>query len=282
MFCRHSLENKILVELSRTPNLTATSIQKRIEKHRRNYTIQAVYQELRKMMSRGTVIKIGDKYSLRVGWVLELVHFVDRMYETTISGGQLSHLLPEDERKKAWNFTSLQELVVFWTQLDLLLLEHAPDGVLFEYVERVWFHLVENALERQFIGALGLKGSQYYLAVGEESALEKSYRKLVSGINAVVVYGQYPFRANQASYISVAGDYLVEVRIHGQLSAIIDKALDGFTASRSAESTSQVIRALGSRGKIRLTLTRDASKAKRLAKQFRDFFGVPGSDPQRN
>ena len=93
---RQALQDRVVELLGAAPALTALELQESLGEHARECTLQAVYQELRKLIAAGVVVKTGQHYSLRIAWLLEILAFADKAYLSHLTNATVVELLPEE------------------------------------------------------------------------------------------------------------------------------------------------------------------------------------------
>lgn len=266
------LEDMIVLALASHPSMTAQGLSDHIASRFRRFTIQAVYQELRKLQSQLVVTKVRERYMLRVAWVLEMGHLADRMHNSYLQQGALAALLPGRGEKVRWQIHSISRLTTFWSQVNLALVAESRGHTLFEYLPHVWFHLAAGPDEHQFLRGLQLAGTPYRCVVGEESYLDRLYQRLGGGYGAILRFGQCPFQSAVDRYCGSIGEFLVTVRLNKTISSEIERV---YTATRSARDVSvgQLNDLFNRKESATLTLERGTVSALRVQKQFKEFFG---------
>ncbi len=266
------LEGFVVEALARRPFITASQIREGVVDTFGHCSVQAVYQELRKLEKAGIVGKTRDRYSLRLSWVLDVQEFADVTYDTYLSATPIWGFLPEGTDRVAWKIRSLQNLIPFWTQLLLVLIHESESREFFEWAPHAIFHLVHED-EKRFIRALKSWKTEYYLAVGGNTFLDKSYQDIVVGLPGDLSFGKSPFPDIHKAYYSLIGDYLITVKLPLTLESSI-RAL--FRSVKSASDIDVgVVSGLTSRNeKISVTLERSPSKTKRYYGIFSRFFGI--------
>lgn len=266
------LEDLIVTQLASSPGSTVQTIQKRIASKYDHYSVPAIYQELRKLRERAVCVKVGNRYSLRLGWVLEMVALVDQTYTRHIDEIGSSVPLPGEGTKETWKFRNLRSLGQFWTQLILILCAASDDKVCFEWAPHAWFSLSHASEESQFLRAMKHAKNKYYLIVGEDTKFSRDYADALNGIPGEISFAQSPFR-EEKRYITLIGKFLITVELGEKLNRSIDRLF---------ESEPHDVRTLVQNGlnlfdevsEIKLTLQNKPAKSKRIRRDFSDFFGI--------
>lgn len=269
------LEEQVVAALARHPGATAAQLHSAFCSGHRAYTLQAVYQELRKLQRAGVVAKFGPRYMLRTGWVLELLEFASDSYERLLTHDSGSaQLLPEPGRRLQWRFGDLHRVVSFYTHLGLVLLERSSSRICFEYAPHIWYHLAHSQSESQFLHNLRRTKSQYFVAVGGDSFLDRSYAAHIQGTPGKIVFGQQPLSARYGrSYTIVIDDYVSTLRLGVPLEREVSRLYTEVSEPRRLDIR-EVQRIVHMRAKIVLKLEHNAAKAARLRRAFEIFWGV--------
>ena len=98
-----SLSSQQFIEVSQLLNKVAGASGK-------NYSIQGLYKELKKLQEEGVLFKLGNQYSLRLPWVFDFISLADSISATYIERPQLPLILPEINKKEIWHFTDLLKM----------------------------------------------------------------------------------------------------------------------------------------------------------------------------
>ncbi|MCB0323919.1 MAG: hypothetical protein KDD69_10110 [Bdellovibrionales bacterium] len=269
------LEERIVQLFAVHPSMSALQIQQRLQTPGgTRYTIQAVYQELRKLLRAGVVLKTGERYSIRLGWMVELLDLSQRMYANYFSDPAARELLPEQGRKRTFYFYDMQSLVRFTTHLGLLLYRHSVDRVIFEYAPHLWYHLAHGRSEEQFVHAVKFADCRYYAVVRGDTYLDRSYQQVFGDVQGELFFGRAPKGKEFGDdNLYVAGDYVVKVKLPPLIRSAIS-ALFETTRSGTALSIGAASEVFHQRGKISLTISHNAKEAERLRRLLRRFCGV--------
>lgn len=266
------LEDIVVTTLAHHPGCTVENLQKRINAKFGRFSIPALYQELRKLRERAVCVKAGNTYSLRMGWVLDLMALADQMYSRSISETALAPALPSAESRQTWNFRNLRMLGQFWTQLLLVLCEASGDRRCFEWAPHAWFSLSHASEESQFLRAMRLAGNSYYLIIGADTKLSRDYAGVFQEIPGEVSFAESPF-ADEQRYFSLAGHYLITVEISHNLSNRINELFE----RQERNSWNEIQRGLelfAEPSRITLTLDNRHRKVRKYQRLFTEFFGV--------
>jgi len=261
--------------LASNPGSTVDSLRKRLNARNHPYSVPAIYQELRKLRERAVCVKVGNRYSLRLGWVLDLAALVGEAYSLHLQaiGGAIP--LPKEGQKEVWKFQNLRSLGQFWTQLILVLCSVSEDKICFEWAPHAWFSLSHGGEESQFIRAMRQAKNSYYLIIGNDTALSRDYAAALGDTRGLVSFSESAFH-NEKRYLSQIGTFLVTVELGEKLNRTIEKT---FMASlRDVRGAIQLgVEMLDELSPIKLTLHNRPAKLRRIRRDFCEFFGVPNA-----
>lgn len=208
------LEERVALAFGEQFPCTADELHRRVcSAAGKRYTLQAVYQELRKLMRQGVVSKSGRYYAPRFPWALELHEYCRKLM-----GGftpQPGRAFPEfaDGERICWSFRTLSELVGVWSSVVHLLCAQTQAALLQEYVPHVWYHLVSAPLEEQFGALLKKRGMRYRLFVRGNTFLDRTYLPFSKPYAEAIHYGVRDLDPGGRKYYSIAGDYVISVRL---------------------------------------------------------------------
>lgn len=277
MLCtdKAKLDELLLALLTKRPLQTVEELSAELARQPRHYKTSSVYQELRKLVALGVVSRFGRRYSLRMGWVLNLIETAESMYRSHVAPESLLPLLPQPGTSRRWTFTSLPKLVQFWTNLLLLLLEQDEAHGLIEEVPHAWFHIVDEKTEQQFLRALLATGSSYHLLVHGETAIDKSYSQIWNRAFGEISFGHSVISRDERSYWSVAGPYLIHVRLNASFANRIRTSFEA--AGKGANASSIMLPFLLEPTHIALKIENNRSKADQHYRAFDRFFGLPAA-----
>lgn len=229
LFAAHEqLEDKLIRYLAVSHTASAEALRTRFP----GYSIQAVYKALRKLQSKGIVVKNRFAYSLRLPWVLDMVTLGEQLDSYAVHPQNLFDSLAQ-VRKTTWKFTSLLKLNDFWSQLLLLLLQHSHSRTIYAWDPHTWFHLVQTAQEAQFIRSLKVARSRLVLLVGGSGFLDRWAQQFwLPGVVEHHFSPQY-FTKQKDAYINVIDDYVLTVKLVAEAS---QKIHDIYTSATSMDT----------------------------------------------
>ncbi len=269
---RDSLEELIVELLGRQPNLPAQEIRRRLQAPQRQYTIRAVYKELAKLEKEGVVVKVKDRYSLRMVWVISLSSFVDTVHNTYLTPSFISSLILAGQEKQTWRFTNLTKMDMVWTQLMLGLHRAYPGKAMCIWCPHQWFDLAHGRKQQQFMRANELAAHKRFHIIGADTYLD---RLCVPHLpkSERFSFAKSRFDKEQSTYYTVIGEHVISVKLDKRTADEMDKLFNRVASARQAGACG-VTEFFSKPVKVRLTLERSKTKASRIKRKFADFFGV--------
>lgn len=267
------LEEKIVQLLMRQPNMSAAEILGEVNQSRADYSIQAVYKELRKLHAVGVVSKSKQRYSLRVPWVMDVAALTDRMRTLYLNPKVFDSLLPAKNHKKIWHFTNITALNNFWSQVLLIVLNRAKDKKLYGYSPHPWYHLLETEQEDQYIKSLGHAQSKLYLMVGGRTFLDKWAARFWPSTIVEYSFSPGPFEKNRSWHFDLIDDYLISVYFDHKTVLEVENLYRN-TPNWESLDLADVMRLLKTPIKAKFVLEHNLRKAESIRSKFKRFFGL--------
>ena len=81
---QETLEELLVRILAERPAARPADLHAEVCRRFREYSLPAVYKELRKLQNQGVVFRTGNTLSLSLAWVLNLTALTDRMYDVHV------------------------------------------------------------------------------------------------------------------------------------------------------------------------------------------------------
>lgn len=262
----HKVQEKIVVVLADRGALPGPDILSAV---RPRVSKQALYQELRKLIADGVIIKAGQLYALRFAWILRLEALAHKMHSSSLQSADILWL-PEQGRKK-WTLPSLKQALQVWSHLSMILFRTEEKKFLFEYVPHAWYHLINTNVEEQFQEILRREKIKFNLIVGGDTFVDRSYEKYFSMSGESIAFGHNPFGVSDEEHFSVIGDSIIRVTFTKKYARALDQSFADITAW-GAEEVNKLGKVLAVDTPVSVEISRNAVLAKRFAKKFVNFF----------
>lgn len=215
---RH-LDQLLLRMLARKPRQSAKSLHQQLLRSGRTCSIQGVYHELRKLQRFGSVIKVGECFSLSFLWIEDLAEIAFNVQKRYVQNLEALLELPEPGQRKIWRFNDLLRMDAMYIQLTLALRRQVSDYPTYEWCPLAWFTLVQEEIEKQFKSAMHASMKELYVILGGSSAIESEWVK--TRISPLIRYARadQSFRGEQHLYITVIGPYIIKAEIPRELAS---------------------------------------------------------------
>lgn len=268
---RDTLSSHLIDVLATTPHLTVTAIRERLNRSTQRYSSAGVYKELSYLRRVGIIIKQGKAYSLSIPWIISVVDFGERLQERYIKNIYLRSYLPKANTKCIWKFRNLLMLDDFWNELILTLFVESKENYMFEWSPRPWFLLVHREKERALEKAIRFLKKKVYMILGSDGSLEKELANLLDKDTYSISFLKAPFHERQNMYFDVIDDYVLTIKFPRDIYERIRICFNRH--STKAERSRDIVELVTHKSKLSIQIENNPTKAKKLKKQFREYFG---------
>jgi hypothetical protein len=266
-----SIEEVVLASLGNKA-LTGEALLLKAQIIKPSFTKQALYQLLRKLIDRETVVKHGKQFSLSHIWILKMNDFfslAQKQYGIGEQGGNDFFAL-NDGDKISYSFKSPAEADKFWGHAFNILAGTLKDEPLYIYNPHEWFFFARKESETFLFNKLQKQNQQVWLLCGGATALDKYTAKYFDGkILQYHMDSEEIFEARNY-YLNIFGDYIIEARLDERVAEKVDNFYE--THKEVNTSTIQILTNLLNTGKTILTISRNKKKADKLKKIFTPYF----------
>ena len=268
----HNLEELLLLTLAEHPGIEVKQLARHIASRGRVYSQPALYKELAKLVAQGVLLKSGKRYYIHFNWVVQLQalssNITKRYLETP---GVYPSLLP-GQRKSTWKFNDLLRLNDLWSCIVLNLLRDSNRRVHLSWNPHTWFHFVQTTQEAQFLEGLRFYGVKMYKMVGGRTFLDRMTVRYWDPTIVKHSFAPGPFEAERDTYFSVIDDYITTVKLSAKVARDLDALYDSTTSAKTL-NIQALFAILQSRVNASITLEFSPTKARRIKRQFSDYFG---------
>jgi len=267
-----SLEELLVIALTKRQSATALWLQSQIKKTHRRYSVQGIYKELGKLQKEGVVHKHRDQYSLSLPWILNLIDTATKMYDTHSKTDSSAPLLPLQNEKRTWRFSHLHRLDNFWVHAMILMLQNSDSKVMYQWLPHPWFHLLQSDKGRSMQRALKLGGYRVYNIIGGTNFLDRRSEKITTPGVYEYYYAEGPFESERSRYYTLTGSYLFTATFDQKTTIAIEGLYTSVTSLDDLEIPI-VIALMNSPGRLTVTIENNEKKALRMRKKFEEYFG---------
>lgn len=272
MLCseKKSLADELIEILATKGHCTAYELRDEVLERSRSFTIQAVYQELRKLYGQGVVVKVKDTYMLRLSWVEKFLMLGEQLNNNYVEHSPYEHMIPEEGKTLEFKIRSLQRTARVLIRLLSTILHNNPNAIIYQHLQHVWFHLAYED-ETRYIEILKNGGHQYNMCTVYNTFLDRMYKRTFPDMPGRVINGDTPL-SEKKSYTTVVGDYVMRLYIEQRLKRDLSDLFH--TTENASDISPGLITELMTRmSTIRITLERNEAKAKKLMQKMAEFFG---------
>lgn len=269
---RHSLEERIIVYLSRHPFQTAVEIRKGVANGSKLYSIQAIFKELKKLHQQGILIHERPRYAVSLTWASELSGLTRTIELTALSPNYVRRCLPQEEGKQSWKFSDLFRLKNFWSQLVVMLIKQHPGEPVLSWNPHPLFYLAYSKHESQLMNALKSTNTKMFKIVGGNFALDHWAEQFWDPKYVEYSFAVSPYQRDRRLYFSAVGDYLVTAKLAESAAQKVDKLFCSVSRVQALD-VREVMELMQHNSKVVLTIERSHRKLQLHRNRFERFFG---------
>lgn len=272
-----NLEDSIIEILTVKKELSEKDIQEHLLKKGSAPTIQGIYRVLRKLQKEGVLVKHKKFFSLRLAWLLELSGLVEKMEGTYLKESYLSQFLPAPGTQLTWNFTDLFKMNSFWSQLLLALAKKSTSKVAFNYSPHLWYVLLQEEQEEQFMNTYFPQLKHAYMVIGSRSAFDKYTLTLSNSIDKkeqryLASSPSEYITKNRSEYLDIIDDYVLTVKLDKETANKIEEICQE-SSPLIKKNMLQVYRLYNKQAKCKIILRHNPEKAQKYKNKFAKIFG---------
>ena len=176
--------------------------------------------------------------------------------------------LEEGERVQYF-FRDPVQTDAYWSHVYTILNNTVPaDQSIYLYNPHEWFMLARRDNERETVKTIIGRGRAYFMTIGNNTVLDRALAKEFADLHVGYRVLNAPLFNKKNYYLNIIGDFLIEVYLDETIEKQID-AIFKTTAEWTPTAQAELERVVGSRGRSKLTVSRNAKKASRLAAMLR-------------
>lgn len=269
------LSEQIIRVLGRKPFQTAQQIHVAVGSATRQYSLQAVFKELKKLCSQGVLIHDRPYYAVSLTWTNELGLFLRAIEHTSRTPGYLAHCLPppEEGAKQKWNFRDLYQLKLFWSQMVALLVKMHPNNILLSWNPHPWFYLTYATHETQLMNTLQATNTKMFKIIGGSYPLDREAEKFWKKPYVETGFARSFYQSNRRLYFSAVADYIVSATLPKSLATSVDE-LYRTTRNPRALAWADVETLMRQSTRANLQVEYSPRKFRLHAHRFHQYFGI--------
>lgn len=266
-----NLDEHIVRLLTRKPRQSAKALHQQIVRSGRMCSIQGVYHELRKLQRLGSIVKVGEQFSLSFLWIEDLADVAYSVQKNYVQNLTALLELPESGERKRWRFHDLLRMDAMYVQLTLALRRQVRGSPAYEWCPTAWFTLIQEEIEKQFKSAMHASNKELYVILGGTSKIEWDWVK--TRLSPLIHYSRADtsFRSEGHLYITTIGPYILRAEIPRELARMLRATLE--ESGSLAEGSMRLRRLLLSRRwPCSVTVEHLEKKAAQLQRRYGRFF----------
>ncbi len=257
--------------LAKRPNLSADQLLRLSAQQKKTFTIQAVYKELRSLQQEGVIYKQGQRYSISLSWIINLLEQGEQMLATYSAQKAEQSLLPGAGEKITFIFSKLSHVDDFWINILFVMLKQSEKRILYQWLPHPWFHLIHSHKSWPLHKALKRAGYKVLSIIGDTTFLDENSRKITTKGAYEFYYGRGPFTESRANYFSVTDRYLFTLKLDAGTVRRLDELYSSVKAF-SDFSVDKVMRAVDTPGRYVVTLENGTKQMAKVLKRFLTYF----------
>lgn len=275
----NSIRSMILDVLSKG-SIKGVDLVEEIQKVRKGSTKQGVYKALRVLIEDKIVVKYRRNLMLNQIWLNKISKFLkqtDKNYLLKEKQNEKIDTLDwmKDGSKISYVFNSYDALDRFHSHtFSLIIKKTDPQAAIYVYNPHEWFVLKTNLKENEdyLFDWLKERDRQMYFTIGHGTVLDKNFRKNYSSEEFEIAIDEKTCYAEN-HYINVIGDYVIEMKND----IVFAKKLNAiYESSKSEDEASEKIKKLlRIKHGIKMVLSRDGNKAKKIKAKLGKNFLIP-------
>ncbi len=230
-------------------------------------TKQGFYLALKKLKKNEVIIVYNKMVKLDSIWATKTKELLDEYLNDT-SKNQILNL--SDRESVSYKFSSIKHLDTLWGDAQETLALINPKNAIFSYDPHYWFYIVRQKREEALLQKIVARKQQFLMTVGSESGIDKSIKMHFTG--DLLQYNHKKLFEKNNFYITLIGEYIIEVTLDKKISDEIDRIY-----SSNTEITEEVIEQLGnilsSKTKNKIKISRNRARGVKLYRKFKkDFY----------
>ena len=243
-----------------------------VHRHKKPLTKQGFYAALRKLKKEEVVVIYGNKTGLNTTWIHDTRYLFEEMSKAyEIERTSFEALRLKDGENLSYVFSTLKHLDVFWGHVQNIFLQNTPvDEAIYSFDPHYWLYLARQNSERKILAHIIRNGRKFLMTVGSNTPLDKIIKKDFT--SRYLQYNCKKIFPKEDFYISVIGDYIIEISMDKKIAASIDAI---YTTNNSLTSEVQALfeDIVERKSKSRIKISRNKAKATRLKKKLsKDFY----------
>lgn len=262
-----TIKDLVIEILGQQGGLSARKIYSLVKKTGTSVSYQAVYKTLKKLCSRGAVVKNNREYSLSMGWVEKIYSFSRRMKsKQSRKKGALENLMDMLSHRESvvLEFSTIMELDEFSKKLHDYFYPKVKDRPICMYFKHQWWHLLYPQKEY----SNNENNNNFYMVCFGDTELDRHGHKMskTRGFNSVLISGPLPCDT------TVYGDIVVNTYFDQELSDAMQREFSSVKKLKQLHVPDMIKRVFQKKSRILVTVNRNKFAADRIREQTLSLF----------
>lgn len=268
------LAEKIIDFLIYHPNSKTPEILSSIKLVSGSLSKQALHKSLKRLLEDGVIVKTGREYGLNLTWASKMSHagfFIQSNYLNTQKEHPIK--LPNSVQKKVnYKFPDLLSLDTFWGHVAISLILKNPKQSFYFYNPHEWFFIAHEYESTAYFESIETYGVKHFTVVGSRSDLDLWAEKKHPEKTLHYYCSPKPL-LNHQLYITVIGDYYVQVKLRKDVADIIDELFKSTNLGKNIQSPPQhVIDFFRIKSPCTMTIEKNKEKADKFRRKIARYF----------
>lgn len=230
------------------------------EERNKSISKQGFYKVLRKLKEEDIIIEHNKKISLSPVWVDKFLDFSSsliRNYKSETNTFEFTNL--NEKESLRYKFNSIQNLDNFWGQAQNILMHKTNSfEAIYSYDPHYWFYLARNEVEKTLLKEIVRSQRKFLMTVGGKKSLDKLIKKDFN--NKFLQYNIKDIIKENNKYVTVIGDFVIEVGIDKNLADLIDDLYTRYS-ELTQDLTKELNIILNTKSKNILKISRSKNKS---------------------
>ncbi|HBT45780.1 MAG TPA: hypothetical protein DEA43_02770 [Candidatus Moranbacteria bacterium] len=268
----------VLESLAKGPQKGVDLIEE-IKTIRKGTTKQGIYKAFRSLIKEKAIVKYRKNLMLNQIWLNKLDKFIKQTDENYLNKENKKVIDTLDWMTKgskiSYVFNSYDSLDKFHSHIFSLIIKRTDSQApIYVYNPHEWFVLKTGLKENEdyLIDWLGERNRQLYFTIGHETILDKKFRDAYSSEKLEIAIDEsmnYP----ENYYVNVIGDYVIEMKNDTMLAEKLDAIY--IDSINEVEASEKIKTLLKTKHKVRMVLSCDTQKAKKIKAKLGRNFLIP-------
>lgn len=265
------LEEIIIFLLLQGEKRTTTLLEE-VRRIRKKTTKQGFYLALRGLKKEEVILIFKKTVSLDTVWIRKMREMLEKISSDQQTKESSSYLLNlENKESIIYSFSTIKNLDTFWGHVQSILVHNTDTKEpIFSYDPHYWFYITRTEREKELLKEMIANKKQFLMTVGGTTPLDKVVKDAFNNYYLQYNYNRMFDKPNY--YITLVGDYIIEVTLDSAVSKKIDDIYQ-----KSVKITDEIILDLKTllevRSKNKLKISKNKEKTIKMKRRFKkDFY----------